>query len=212
MYSMVVTLEVSKLSGRLNADAACRESQGRHTVQEEVQSTWWPEVACDRGACSVQERARLLIGSRARGGAHGEHLVHVCDAGCVEAQRPVEHRRALPRVRRRAYGAGRGAEYREAGGGGRPRCTQRAGQGSSADWEQGTGRAHVDHVAHVRDTRRVEAQRLVERPRLLPSRTEGIRCGARVRATADGVTASSVQRRLDCRLGTEQAWSAHRTS
>eukprot|EP00964_Phaeocystis_antarctica_P136940 scaffold101430_cov52-Phaeocystis_antarctica.AAC.1 len=119
---MVVTLEVSKLSGRLNADAACRESQGRHTVQEEVQSTWWPEVACDRGACSVQERARLLIGSRARGGAHVEHAPEVSDAGGVEAQRPVERRRTLPRAERRAHDAGRGAEYLVAEVGRRPRC------------------------------------------------------------------------------------------
>eukprot|EP00964_Phaeocystis_antarctica_P079952 scaffold49868_cov57-Phaeocystis_antarctica.AAC.5 len=30
-------------------------------------------------------------------GAHPEHLVHACDAGRVEAQRLVEHRRPLPR-------------------------------------------------------------------------------------------------------------------
>ena len=39
MYSMSVTLEVSKLSGWLNTDALCRESKGGHTVWEEVQST-----------------------------------------------------------------------------------------------------------------------------------------------------------------------------
>ena len=33
--SMVVTLEVSKLSGWLNADADCRESNGGHTMQGE---------------------------------------------------------------------------------------------------------------------------------------------------------------------------------
>ena len=32
MLYMVVTLEVSKLSGWLNADARCRESKGGHTV------------------------------------------------------------------------------------------------------------------------------------------------------------------------------------
>ena len=35
MPSMVVTLEVSKLSGWLNADADCRESKGGHTVRGE---------------------------------------------------------------------------------------------------------------------------------------------------------------------------------
>ena len=57
MYSMVVTLEVSKLSDWLNADAYCRGPEGRHTVQEEVQSAGRPEVAGDRGARSVQGRA-----------------------------------------------------------------------------------------------------------------------------------------------------------
>ena len=69
MPYMFVTLEVSKLSGWLNADACCRESK------------------------------------------------------------------------RRAFGEGRGAEYREAEGGVRPRCMRRAGEGSTADWEQGSGRS-----------------------------------------------------------------------
>eukprot|EP00964_Phaeocystis_antarctica_P074483 scaffold45801_cov57-Phaeocystis_antarctica.AAC.3 len=87
-----------------------------------------PEAAGDRGARSVQGKARLQIRRRAREGAHEEHVGHARDAGGVEAQRLVERKRALPRVERRAYGAGRGAA-REAGGGGRPRCTQRAGEG-----------------------------------------------------------------------------------
>ena len=131
-------------------------------MRGEVQ-TGRPEVAGDNGARSVQERARLQIGSRARGGAHGEHPGHVCDAGRVEAQRLVEprelehlmhgcdagrveakwlveRRRALPRVERRAYDAGRGAGL-EAGGGRRPRRTQRAREGSTVDWGQGTGKS-----------------------------------------------------------------------
>ena len=36
MLVMVVTLEVSKLSGWLNADAYCRESKGGHAVRGEV--------------------------------------------------------------------------------------------------------------------------------------------------------------------------------
>ena len=85
-----MTLEVSKLSGWLNADAPCRESQGGHTVRGEVQSTGRPEAAGDRGARSAQGRARPQIGSRARKGAHAEHVAHVRDAGGVEAQRLVE--------------------------------------------------------------------------------------------------------------------------
>ena len=60
---MSVTLEVSKLSGWLNAVAVCRESKGGHTVRDDVR---W-EAAGDRGARSVRERARLQI----RAG-HGE--------------------------------------------------------------------------------------------------------------------------------------------
>eukprot|EP00964_Phaeocystis_antarctica_P045214 scaffold26017_cov39-Phaeocystis_antarctica.AAC.1 len=122
MLDMVVTLEVSTLSGWLNADADCRESEGGHTVRGEV----WAgrrEATGDRGTRSVQGRARLQIGGRARGGAHVEHVGHGCDAGGVEAQRLVERRRGLPRVERRAYGAGRAAGW-EAGGGGRLRRTQ----------------------------------------------------------------------------------------
>ena len=48
-----MTLEVMKLSGWLNADAYCRESNGGHTVLEVVQSTGRPEVAGDRGASGV---------------------------------------------------------------------------------------------------------------------------------------------------------------
>ena len=50
---MSVTLEVSKLSGWLNADAYCRESKGGHTVQGEVRASR-REAAGDRGASSVQ--------------------------------------------------------------------------------------------------------------------------------------------------------------
>ena len=56
MNFMFVTLEVSKLSGWLNADN-CRESKGGHTVWEEVQSTGRWEAAGDRGARGVQGRA-----------------------------------------------------------------------------------------------------------------------------------------------------------
>ena len=108
MLRVDVKLEVSKLSGWLNADACCRESKGGHTLRGEVRPGR-PEAAGDRCARSVQGRARLQVGSRPRGGAHVEHVPRGCDAGGVEAQRLVERRRALPRVERRAYRAGRGA-------------------------------------------------------------------------------------------------------
>eukprot|EP00964_Phaeocystis_antarctica_P118753 scaffold82504_cov48-Phaeocystis_antarctica.AAC.2 len=111
-----MTLEVSKLSGWLNAEADCRESKGGHPVRDEGagQQTGATasavQAACRRGA-------RVQIRGRARGGAHLEHAVHVYDAGGVEAQRLVERRRGLPRVERRAYGAGRGCGPADGGDG-----------------------------------------------------------------------------------------------
>eukprot|EP00964_Phaeocystis_antarctica_P012285 scaffold6790_cov69-Phaeocystis_antarctica.AAC.12 len=92
MAFMVVTLEVLKLSGWLNADASCRESNGGHTVRGARGGAHKEHVShvCDAGGVEAQrlvERPCVV-----------EHGVHVCDAGGVEAQRLVERRRALPRV------------------------------------------------------------------------------------------------------------------
>ena len=47
--------------------------------------------------CSVQARTQLDIGGeKSTPGAHVKHVLHRCDAGRVETQRLVEHRRALP--------------------------------------------------------------------------------------------------------------------
>jgi hypothetical protein len=77
----------------------------------------------------------------------------------------------------RAYNGGRGA-CREAGervlGGSDGMHARGPTQGLGA---KGTRRAHVEHVAHVCDAGGVEAQRLVEGRRVLPSRREGMRCG-----------------------------------
>ena len=48
---------------------------------------------------------------------------------------------------------------------------------SRLGWAQGTRGAHGEHVAHVCDLGHVEAERLVERRRVLPSRKVGMRCG-----------------------------------
>ena len=66
MEPILVTLDVSKLSGWLNADAYCRESKSGYEVRGEVLASRWE-------------------------------------------------------------------------GGGRPRCKQRVGEGSTADWVQGNG-------------------------------------------------------------------------
>eukprot|EP00964_Phaeocystis_antarctica_P054461 scaffold32020_cov57-Phaeocystis_antarctica.AAC.1 len=89
IWYMFVTLDVSKLSGWLNADARCGESNGGQTVRGEV---WGGGRAAGevRRKQRAGERARLQIGGRARGGAHPEHVGHARDAGGVEAQRLVE--------------------------------------------------------------------------------------------------------------------------
>eukprot|EP00964_Phaeocystis_antarctica_P074402 scaffold45743_cov95-Phaeocystis_antarctica.AAC.1 len=102
------------------------------------------------------------------------------------------------RVRR---GAGR-----KAGGGGRPRRTQLAGEGATADWGRARGGAHDEHAVHGRDAGGVEAQRLVERTRPLPRvEQRGIRCGARcgLGGGRRRVTAVHAACRggLDCRSG-----------
>ena len=56
MWTMDVTLEVSKVSGWLNADAPCRESKGGHTVRGEVYGS---------------------------GATHLEHVAHVRDTGGI---------------------------------------------------------------------------------------------------------------------------------
>ena len=57
MKLMVVTLDVSRLSGWLNANADCRESKGGRQAMR--------GAAGDRGARSVQGRTRLWIWGRA---------------------------------------------------------------------------------------------------------------------------------------------------
>jgi hypothetical protein len=52
------------------------------------------------------------------------------------------------------------------------------GDGPTQGWgAKGTRGAHGEHVVHGRDAGGVEAQRLVEGRRALPSRREGMRCG-----------------------------------
>ena len=67
MATMVVTLEVSKLSGWLNNDACCRESKEGHTV--------WGEVCGSAGggrrAAAVQAACRAGLVCRL-GAGHGE--------------------------------------------------------------------------------------------------------------------------------------------
>eukprot|EP00964_Phaeocystis_antarctica_P037198 scaffold21248_cov68-Phaeocystis_antarctica.AAC.2 len=142
------------------------------------------------------------MGPRCKRGAHVDQALHARDAGRVEGQRLVERRRVLPRVQRRVYGAGRVAGQ-EAGDGGRRRCTQRAGEGSTVDWGQGTGKS--------------APHRLVELIRALPSRKGGIygavrpagREGGRRRATAAQAACTRGGDRLCMKTGGQGTRGAH---
>ena len=103
--------------------------------------------------------------ARARGGTHVKHVAHIRDAGRVEAQRLVERRRILP-SRKEGIRCGARCAGGEAGG----RRAAHAACRRRLDCRVGRARggAHGEHVVHVCDAGRVEAQRLVELPRILP--------------------------------------------
>ena len=123
--------------------------------------------------------------------AHVEHKAHICDAGGIKIQRLIERRSILPsRGVTRVHDA-----RREARGGGIPqrRYNQayrraRMGTGHACGWSD------LEHGRHCCDSARVEAQKLVECSRVLPSENEGVRgrlklcvCALRARcSTAEG--------------------------
>ena len=112
-------------------------------------------------------------------GAHVKHLAHVLDAGRVDAQRLVELRHALA-LPSRKEGVRCGATCGPGAGGRGPAAAHHEhharGEGPAvkAGGVEGMRGAHREHVVHVRDAGRVEAQRLVERNSVLPSRKEGV--------------------------------------
>ena len=75
---MLVTLDVSRLSGWLNADSCRFEMWG----------------AYDRGGRGAGRDTQLL--GLGQGAGHLKHLLHARDPGRVEIQRLVHERRALP--------------------------------------------------------------------------------------------------------------------
>ena len=96
MLFMVVTLDVSKLSGWLNADVPCRVERRAYAAgRGAAREAWGRWVAAAQVACTGRARPRAGGGQGTRG-AHGEHLAHVRDLGRVEAERLVERLRALP--------------------------------------------------------------------------------------------------------------------
>ena len=128
----------------------------------------------------MQGRVRLEVRGRAREertsnreglawrsgkGTHLKHVFHAFDGGEVEAQRLVELLRALPSRKEGEVWAGR----REGGG----RGGGASGMKGRARLEVRDEGTHRKHLFHACDAGRVEAQRLVELPRVLPSRKDG---------------------------------------
>eukprot|EP00964_Phaeocystis_antarctica_P040477 scaffold23131_cov61-Phaeocystis_antarctica.AAC.8 len=160
MLLMSVTLDVSKLSGWLNACAPCRVAS--------VGARCGPgDGRCRVKAVNAVCAGRIVrVGAGHVSGAHEEYAVHDCDAGRVEAQRLIE-RCTLPSRKEERPGVSHGST------GGRCGVTQAGRRENPAAHErQRTRGAHRKHHVHVRDAGHVEAQRLVERLCTLPSRKE----------------------------------------
>ena len=175
---MSVTLDVSKLSGWLNADAYYRVERGAYCG---CGARCGPggERALGGGGASGMHGKGLAQGWRR---AHLKHAVHVRDAGRVEGQRLVKRPRVLPSRKEGMYDAGRGVGREGAGcraaAAAQAVCTGRA-RLLKAVGSIGTRGADPKHLVHAPDLGHVEAQRLVESHRVLPSQKEGIRCGVK---------------------------------
>ena len=140
---MVVTLDVSKLSGWLNADAYCRESNGGHTVWCEVQSTG---SGRRRRATAVHAACRGELDYRLGSGLGKERTLNMLAmvvtlevsklSGWLNDDAPCQESNGGHTVRDNVR-PGRRA------GGWRATAVQagRRGEGSTADWGQGTGRS-----------------------------------------------------------------------
>eukprot|EP00964_Phaeocystis_antarctica_P038777 scaffold22176_cov50-Phaeocystis_antarctica.AAC.2 len=133
MPYMVVTLDVSKLSGWLNAAVFCRVERRVYYAERGVGREvggHGPAVAHEQHAAR-EEGPAVRAGGAIEGmrGAHPEHQAHGCEIGRVEAERLVERRRALPSrkegrtMRSEVCGPGDGRAW--AGGSARAACTGR---------------------------------------------------------------------------------------
>ena len=95
MLAMVVTLDVSKLSAWLNADASCRV-KGGHATREAVRLGSCEGVGWRRRSRRARGGTDSRLWGQGTRGAHEEHEVHGRDLGRVEVERLVERQRALP--------------------------------------------------------------------------------------------------------------------
>ena len=87
MEFMLVTLDVSRVSGWLNADANCRVERRTYEKQGEARAGRWEGV----GATAAQLRRKRCAGkgptrggAQGTHGAHPKHVHHACDVGRVK--------------------------------------------------------------------------------------------------------------------------------
>jgi len=220
---MSVTLEASKLSGWLKADACCRvegracDAGGRGASQEaRGPGVWWRH---DKR--HAREKAQLKAwGPRARA-ERTSNIWYI--SVTLEVSKLSGWLKALAycRVEGRACDAGgevRAGRREGLGCGGGTTSGMHGKRPNSRLGGQGHARgAHLEHLEHVRDAGGVEAQWLVEGMRVLPSRGEGMRCGGERcepggHRGGGGTQEACTGKRPDSRLwGQGHARSARRT-
>ena len=116
MVFMDLTLDVSKLSGWLNAFASCRVETRACKVRRGPGDERCVRAKAAQAVC--REEGPTRGGTQGTNGTYPKHGVHGYDAGRVKAQRLVDRLRVLPS---RKGGYGKQGEVR-------------AGEGSSAYW------------------------------------------------------------------------------
>ena len=169
MYSMVVTLEVSKLSGWLNAAAPC---QVRRKDKKRV--TWRLGAArIEDPTVKVEGRARAVRTSNM------PYMAATLDVSQLSGWLNALASCRVKREKLRERGDMQ-ARRRESRGAAAALTACREDPIAEACW-QGTRGAHEKHVLHACDAGRVEAQRLVERRRFLPSGKGSLGRGATCR-------------------------------
>ena len=161
-YMLVLTLDVSKLSGWLNF-----ESENMTEISSSVQEAGL-RLAIGRGDMRFAMRTV-------------KHVGHVCDLGRVEAAHwPVEFFRDLPsqkedkrhtiqgdRCGPREQGRRGPREQGRRGGGAEGGAQAACKAGPTRGRGQARGRTHIEHALHICDAGRVEVHWLVERKRSL---------------------------------------------
>ena len=210
MSLMSVTLDVSKLSGWLNADADCRVERRAYEAGS-MRAGRWEGVGRRRRKHRAGEDPTVEVAGRARA-ERTRNMFCMFVTLDVSRLNGWLNAVALCRVEREACEAGRGVGRERAGqwSGGGARCMP--GSARLEIGHRAGGRAHPKHGVHGCDVGRVEIERLVER-RVLPSRRWGIRSEARCEAERQMGSGAAVAQ-VACRggpggrLGAGQAQSA----